>query len=140
MAISRSQGQQRGLFIFGWGLVGLGGWLLVRMAMMLAIGLLGQNGPAFQDATLWRLVGGAMLVVTGFTAMAYASASSEYRAVDFEAVNASRIAERESRPSTTEPLEETYGPPCPLISIRCSNCRTLNEQSHPTCIHCGNVL
>lgn len=137
MAVSGSHRRQRGLFVFGMMLVGLGGGLLVRLAMLF---VLGRNGPGFNAEMAWRAAGGAILIVFGFSSMAWSSAASDNWAVDFEKPHSTHFAEAEMHAPLPDLRGEPFGPPRPQIVVRCPNCRTLNEQSETVCAGCRQVL
>ncbi|MCH8829716.1 MAG: hypothetical protein IID45_09085 [Planctomycetes bacterium] len=135
-------------FLGGLSLVGIGGWMFVSSVVTVLAALIeNERGLRFSPGFVWRLIGGMMILAIGFLFLVRSATLSFVIDHQGEAAESDRIGESsqsatlaECRPDSTAGNDQQFGPPKPIVMIRCRRCESLNHERRTECASCGDIL
>lgn len=140
MALQKNTVMSLGWPVFGIGVAvtAIGGSLLTVVGVhFLNQAIRGKPVETMGGLTVLTVVGGICLLGGGFLAMVYSAIQSDGEA---GSVAASFSGHRQGNEDAAGQSTHFFGPPKPIVVIRCQRCKTLNNEHHGTCIRCDQLL
>ena len=140
MALQKNTVKSPGWSVFGIGVAvtAIGGSLLTVLSVQfLNQAVRGKPVETMGVLTVVTVVGGIYLLSGGFLAMAYSTIQSDSEA---GSVSARISGHGQGNEYSAGQSAHLFGPPKPIVVIRCQRCKTLNNEHHGTCISCDQLL
>jgi hypothetical protein len=140
MAIQRNGAKNSSWPIFGIGVTvtAVGGSLLTAVGLRFLNQAIRGNPPeSIGVFTVLTTISGICLLSGGFLAMTLSAIHPEGEA---ESVSSDFPNFHQQADLPAENSAQSFGPPTPLVVIRCQRCKTLNNEHSGTCIRCDQLL